>query len=162
MSSRNEPLTPAREYAVHELTWLAGQYFVKGYAHLKLLRETREAQHADMAKVCCHRAGQLFLVAAAKFQGHETPSPLGELPPVDTLISLLEGRLRFEAEGAVRSAATTRPDAYWRDVAQGLRARFERSEPALFTTSYTVMPSPEEFAPMPCPRGGGRVCTWRS
>lgn len=151
----------AREYMVQELTWLAGQYFVKGYAHRKLLRDTRDAQHADMAKACCHRASQLFLVAAAKFQGQPTPSPLEQLPPVDALVALLDGRLRFEAEGAVRSAASSVPDAYWRDVAQGLRARFERAEPVLFTAAHTVMPAPSEFAPMPCPRDGGRVCAWR-
>lgn len=149
-----------RQYTVQELTWLAGQYFVKGYAHRKLLRDTRDAQHADMAKACCHRASQLLLVAAATFQGQPTPSPLEELPQVDALVALLDGQLRVEAEGALRSAAPSSPDAYWRDVAQGLRARFERAEPALFTATHTVMPAPNEFAPMPCPRGGGRVCTW--
>jgi hypothetical protein len=155
------PVPTAREYTEQELTWLAGQYFVRGYAHLKLLRDTRDAQHADMAKACCHRAVQLLLLAAAKFQGQPTPSPLEELPQVDALMTRLGGRLRFEAEAAVRSAAPSVPDAYWRDVAQGLRARFERAEPALFTAPHALMPAPSEFAPMPCPRGVGRTCGWR-
>lgn len=150
-----------RDYTVQELTWLAGQYFVKGYTHVKLLRDTRDMQHADMAKACCHRACQLLLLAAAKFQGQHTPSPLEELPAVDALVELLDGQLRFEAEGALQSAASSIPGTYWRDLAQGLRARFERAEPALFTASHIVMPAPDEFAPMPCPRGGGRLCAWR-
>jgi hypothetical protein len=117
----------ARDYAV-----LANAYLLRSYDHIKRLRETRDERLSALAHACYRQSATLFLMAAARFHDVPVPPPSDRLPSVDDLLPLLKGRLRFEAEAALRTASAALTRHYWRDFAEALRQRFERAEPALF------------------------------
>jgi hypothetical protein len=124
----------ARDYAL-----LANAYLLRSYEHLKQLRETRDDRYSGMAHACYQQAVQLFLMAAIRFDGRPVAAPSGTLPTVDDLLPQLRGRLRYEAEVALRIATSALTRHYWRDFAEALRQRFERAEPSLFQDPNLVL-----------------------
>jgi len=122
----------ARQYAARHYALLANAYLLRSYDHIKRLRETRDERLSALAHACYRQSVQLFLMAGARFDGVPVPPPSGRLPSVDDLLPMLKGRLRFEAEAALRTASAALTRHYWRDFAEALRQRFERAEPALF------------------------------
>jgi hypothetical protein len=131
---------PTREYTPQDYAWLANAYMLKAYEHLKVLRETRDERHTSMAQACYRQAAQLYLIAAIRFVDQPVVPPAGKLPSVDDLLPQLQGRLRYEAEAALRVAASALTRHYWRDFAEALRHRFERAEPALFQDRVMLPP----------------------
>jgi hypothetical protein len=135
---------PTRDYSAQDYALLANAYLLKSYEHVKELRDTRAERHSAMAQGCYRQAAKLYLMAALKYQQQPVPAPSGPLPSVDDLLPRLQGRLRFEAEGALRVASAAVTRHYWRDFAEALRHRFERAEPSMFQDRVVPVPEDDE------------------
>jgi hypothetical protein len=129
----------SRQYSARHYARLANGYLLRSYEHMKQWRETRDDRFGGMAHACYRQAAQLFLMAAIRFDDRPVAAPSSPLPSVDDLLPQLRGRLRYEAEVALRVATSALTRHYWRDVAEGLRQRFERAEPSLFQDPALVL-----------------------